>query len=156
MISFNRDEHIAEICKAAPTTFNPGVDQCISRGDAFGRFMGGVILTDFTGHGGSIAMHAVGKRKRWLNRDLLWCVFDYAFVQLGCGVVLVQIKGGNHKSLHFTQHLGFKIVAVIPGAFPDGEMVVKALAKADCPWHHLTPRGIKRGSNGQAVCASSA
>lgn len=156
MIYFNRDEHIRAIEKAAPTTFSPRGDQCISRGDELGRFMGGVILTDFTGRGGSMSMHVASVHPRWLCRDLLWVVFDYVFSQLGCRKVFAQIHSNNYKSLHFTRHLGFKLVAVIPEAFPDGDMVVKQLEEHNCRWHHLTPRGIKRGHSGQAVSAGTA
>lgn len=157
MIYFNRDEHIRAVEKAAPTFFCPASDQCISRGDDFGRFMGGVVLTDYTGAGGSICMHVAGAHPRWLSRDLLWVVFDYAFTQLKCRKVFAQIRSTNNKSLQFAEHLGFKIITVIPGAFPDADMVVKQLEEVSCRWHReITPRGIMRGSSGQTVSAVAA
>lgn len=148
MIRFNNLEDAAEICRMAPTTFHSSVDQCISRADRDG-FMGGTILTDYTGEGGSICMHVSAKHPNWLSRDLLWVTFHYAFRQLKCARAFVQVKSSNEKSLRFTDKLGFKLVTVIPGVFSDGDMHVKCLEADACRWVRLQPRGFVLGdSNG--------
>jgi RimJ/RimL family protein N-acetyltransferase len=145
MIVFNDLRDAGEICRLAPTTFHPGVDQCVSRRDRWGAFIGGAILTDYTGAGGSVCMHAASVTPRWLCRDLLWVVFDYAFTQLGVARVFVQVSSKNQRSLTFTSKLGFKHATVIPGVFLDADLHVKCLEAAECRWTRLAPRSFVSG-----------
>jgi hypothetical protein len=68
----------------------------------------------------------------WSNRDLLWAVFDYPFNKLGVSVILGQICGSNIDALKLNRHLGFKVVAEIPDAHMDGDLVIMAMRREDC------------------------
>lgn len=143
MITFNAIEHGYRIAKAAGCTFNPEVDQVISL-TSEGKLLGGNILQGYTG--ASIQMHTAGFAPRWATRDFLWCTFHYAFEQLGCRKVFGQVPESNTRALEIDQKLGFKIVARIDDVFPDGACIVLALAREDCRWLKLKPRGLKPGT----------
>ena len=70
----------------------------------------------------------------WMNRDLLWAAFDYPFNVLGVKVILGQICGSNEDALRLNRHLGFKVIAEIPDAHIDGDLVIMAMRREDCRW----------------------
>jgi hypothetical protein len=70
----------------------------------------------------------------WMSRDLLWAAFDYPFNKLGVKVILGQINADNADALRLNRHLGFKVVAEIPDAHMDGDLVIMAMRKEDCRW----------------------
>jgi RimJ/RimL family protein N-acetyltransferase len=141
MIQFDDPEHGYAIAEAAHTTFNPAVDRVISRVDEEGELLGGVIYTAFTE--ASIHLHMAGFRDHWANRDLLWCIFDYPFNQLGCKKVFGQVAETNTKALEIDLRLGFKIVTKIDDVYPDGGVYVLSMDKADCKWLSVKPRHIR-------------
>lgn len=151
------DEFLArQIAQAAGTYFNPDCDICIARVED-GELLGGVVYTNFTGH--SIGMHVAGFRDNWVNRDLLWVCFDYPFRQLGVSNIFGLVPASNSKALAFNQNLGFKIITTIPGVFDDGGMIVMMMAKQDCRWLRLKPRGLAPNSevlDGRQVEGASA
>jgi hypothetical protein len=70
----------------------------------------------------------------WMSRDLLWAAFDYPFNKLGVKVILGQICGSNEDALRLNRHLGFKVIAEIPDAHMDGDLVIMAMRREDCRW----------------------
>lgn len=141
MISFNIVEHGHRIAKEAGTHFNPAVDIVIARVSNSGELLGGVVYTNYTG--ASIGIHVAGFRPDWLNRDMLWVTFHYAFVQLGVKKVFAQMREANTKALEFNRKLGFKIVAKVADVFPDGACILSSLAREDCRWLDLKPRELR-------------
>jgi hypothetical protein len=73
----------------------------------------------------------------WMSRDLLWAAFDYPFNVLGVKVILGQICSSNEDALRLNRHLGFKVVAEIPDAHMDGDLVIMAMRKEDCRWLNI-------------------
>jgi len=73
----------------------------------------------------------------WMSRDLLWAAFDYPFNVLGVKVILGQINADNESALKLNRHLGFKVVAEIPDAHMDGDLVLMAMRREDCRWLDL-------------------
>ena len=51
--------------------------------------MGGVIFSNYTGE--SIAMHSAAWDQHWINRDMLFVIFDYPFNQLGVKRMFGQV-----------------------------------------------------------------
>lgn len=143
MIEFSVRDHGYRIAKAAGCTFNPEVDQVISV-TSQGKLLGGNIFTGYTG--ASIQTHTAGFVPGWANRDFLWAIFDYPFNQLGCKKVFGQVPEYNTRALEIDMKLGFKIVARIEDVFPDGACLVLELAREDCRWLNLKPRGLAPGS----------
>jgi len=68
----------------------------------------------------------------WMSRDLLWAAFDYPFNKLGVKVILGQICSNNEDAIRLNRHLGFKVVAEIPDAHMDGDLVIMAMKKEEC------------------------
>lgn len=143
MIEFSNIEHGYRIAKEAGCSFNPAIDQVISRVED-GVLLGGNIYQGYTG--ASIHLHMAGFRPNWANRDFLWVAFDYPFNQLGCKKVFGQVPEYNTRALEIDMKLGFKIEARIEDVFPDGACLVLSLAREDCRWLNLKPRGLKAGT----------
>lgn len=141
MIIFNHGPHGDAIAKAAHTSYNPRADQIISRVDAEGELLGGVIFQAYTG--ASIHVHMAGFRDNWCNRDLIWCIFHYAFDQLECKKVFGQVSEANVKALEIDLKLGFKIVAKVDDVFPEGACLVLAMSREDCRWLKIKPRSLR-------------
>lgn len=143
MIVFGDHAAGREIAQVSGTTYNPEVDQVIARVED-GVLWGGVTYQGYTG--ASIQMHMAGFVPSWANRDFLWVIFDYPFNQLNCRKVFGQVPETNTRALEIDQKLGFKIIAKIDDVFPDGACYVLALAREDCRWLNLKPRGLSAGS----------
>lgn len=132
------------IAHAAGVGFDPARDRVLSRIE--GReLLGGVVFTNYNGR--SITMHMAGQ-PGWVNLRLIWLVFDYAFMQLGVEKVLGVVDSTQEKVLDYDRRLGFKEVARIPGAIPDGDIVVLSMSREECKWLALRSRYLKE--NGHA------
>lgn len=131
------------IAAACGAIFNPEVDAVIARSEN-DRLLGGVIYQKFTG--ASIRMHMASFDPHSMCRDLLWTVFHYPFIQLGCKVVLGEIPSLNIKSLDIATKLGFKEVSRVKDIFPAGDLVMMAMRREDCRWLNIKPRTIKAGA----------
>lgn len=138
MIRFNHAEDGHAIAAAAGCTFNAAVDVVIARFEK--KLLGGVIYQNYTGT--SINCHMAGFEPNWINKDLLWICFDYPFNQLGCKYMFGQVPSCNSKALDFDTKLGFTELTRIPGVFPNGELVVLRMAREDCRYLRLRPRGF--------------
>lgn len=82
-----------------------------------GVLLGGVVYYDHTGE--SLCVHVAGWDDHWVNRDILFCMFDYPFNQMGVKRVFAQIPADNQRSLDFNEKLGFKTACVIAGVYPN-------------------------------------
>jgi RimJ/RimL family protein N-acetyltransferase len=120
--------------------FNPLVDQCIARVTPEGKILGRVIYSDYTGPGGSIKIHITSWDKRWISRALLFVVFDYPFNQLQVNKIFGEIKRSDEETLRFAFKVGFKAEAGLEGVYPNDDMVVVGMYRADCRFLGLPPR----------------
>ena len=143
VIETNNLVHGRMIAERAGVLFNLETDRVISV-TRDGKLLGGVTYTGYTGV--SIQIHVAGLEPNRANRDFLWMIFDYPFNQLGCRVVFGHVPEANTTALEISQKLGFKIVAKIEDVFPDGACYVLALAREDCRWLKIKPRGVVAGS----------
>lgn len=144
MIKFNIDEHGFAIANSAGTTFNPAVDQVISRSDEHGTLMGGVIFSGFTG--ASVCIHVGSFDPRWISPDMLWVTFNYPFEQLGVSKLIGQVPSSNQTALDFDKRLGFKEEVRISDVFPSADLVVLSMRREECRWLKLKPRNLAQGS----------
>ena len=94
-----------------------------------GKLVGGVVINGYQ-RGVRCSIHCSGEGRRWINREFIRVVFDYAFRQLDCQCVVNPVDVGNADSLRFTKHIGFREVARIPEA----ELVIFSMPRADCRW----------------------
>lgn len=142
MIHINSSDHGTQIAATSHSLYSPVTMQVISRSEG-GVLLGGSVFENFTGEGGSIAMHAAGFAPNWVNRDLLWATFDYPFRQLQCTRVFGQVPANNDKALKFNSNLGFKELVRLEGVFPDGDMILMQMLREDCRFLTIKPRGLR-------------
>jgi len=139
MIELGNHMHGHQIAKATHAVYNPHGETVISRSEN-GVLYGGVVYDSYSGV--SICMHVASFRPNWMNRNLLWLVFTYPFKQLRCKVIIGRVGSNNLPALKFDTHIGFKIVATIPDAVPDGDLHILTMHKEDCKWLNLKPRKL--------------
>lgn len=141
-----------KIAEAAMAGFNPARDVCMAR-VVHGENVGGFIMTDYTGVGGSMVTHVAGFRPGWLTRELLFNTATYCFDVAKCGRIFGQVAASKPKVLAFDLKMGWKEVAFLPGVFPDGGSHVLSMTRDECRWLNLRP---VRGENGEAKRAAAA
>lgn len=143
-ILFNEPFLTQQIAEAAGAQFNPNPrgSSSISR-VRDGLLLGGVVYYHNTGE--SIAVHVAAFEENWLNRDLLWVMFDYPFNQLGVKRIFAEISEDNTQALKFNENLGFYTVATIEGVFPNNvACVVRRIDREGCRFLKIKPRTIRR------------
>jgi len=82
----------------------------------------------------SCQIHVASTDVYWLNKELLFAIFDYPFNKLKVKVIIAPICKDNHKSLNLCRKLGFEQVADIPYGHPEGDLVVVAMKRNQCKW----------------------
>lgn len=142
-IRFNNIVDAEAICRAAGLVYNPFSDACIARITPRGSLLGGVVYTGYTGQGGSICFHVASFRRKWVSRELLWLAFDYPFSQLGVRKIFAQVMLGNEAVLRVARHVGFKQEAFVRDVYPDGDMVILSMYRADCRVLDQTPHLLR-------------
>lgn len=131
MIEFSNPEHGERIAASAGVLFNPRYDVVVARTER-GDLYGGTVFKDYTGV--SVAGHMAGFNPRWINKDLLWVTFDYAFNQLKVATLFGPIKETNSKALELDLKLGFSPTARIKDVFPCGDMILLSMKRDQCRW----------------------
>lgn len=143
MIHIGNKDHGQKIMTAASgAVFTPENMQVISR-SLNGEFKGGVVYENWTGEGGSITIHIGSVDSRWINRDLLWMMFDYPFNQMKVTRAFAQISSANEDCLKFSKSVGWTILHRIEGVFPDGDMILMRLLREECRFLGLKPKNIR-------------
>lgn len=158
MIHTGNYRHGDQIMRAAGSRFTPVTMQVISRSEN-GKLFGGVIYENYTGDGGSVLVHIAGFTKNWINRDLLWIMFDYPFKQLNCTQAFAQVEAKNERCLKFCRSVGWKEVIRLEGVFPDDDMILLRMRRDDCRFLDLKPRSLvskKDHTSGQAETTPAA
>lgn len=144
-IRVNEPGDVENIVRACQCRFNPYFDVCIARNDDDGTLLGGVIYEGYTGENGSVTCHVAGFDPHWVNRDMLWICFDYPFNKMKVRYMFGQVPSKNQEALEFDLNLGFKIVTIIEGAYPDDDMVLLRMGREDCRFLNIRPRGVLDG-----------
>lgn len=144
-IVFDDVNHGDAIGSRAGACFQHGVDVAIARVRR-DKLIGGVIFTNFTGE--SISIHTASWDGHWVNRDLLFVVFDYPFNQLGVKRIFGRLPETNTQAHSFNLHCGFRDVARIEGVYKHNvAQIVMRLDREDCRFFGVKPRGIKTNLN---------
>lgn len=152
MIHFSNADHGDQIMRMAGARFSSVNMEVISRTEN-GVLRGGVVYENYTGEGGSLLVHIGGKDKKWINRDMLWVMFDYPFNQLKVNRAFAQVAGKNKEAYDFCMSIGWKELHRLEAVFPDDDMILLQLRREDCRFLKLKPRTLRsnKGSqNGQA------
>lgn len=91
-------------------------------------------------NGASIMLHIAANGKRWMNREYLWFVFYYPFIQLGINKIISPVEGGNAACRTFIEHIGFTLEATLKDAAPQGDLLIYTMTKDQCKWLNLKER----------------
>lgn len=149
MILLSDIQHGQLIAQAAGTGYNPRTDQCISRVNDAGEFLGGTI---YTGYNGAVIWGHFAGVAGWLSPELIWVSFDYPFMQLQVNQILATVAASNEKATTLVRKLGFKRLYAIKNACPSGgDLVLFSMSKANCKWlklrsRYLVANGHDRGT----------
>jgi len=79
-------------------------------------------------------IHVASTDVYWLNKDLLFAIFDYPFNKVGVKVIIAPICKDNSKSLNLCRKLGFEKVADIPYAHKNGDLIIMSMKRNQCKW----------------------
>jgi hypothetical protein len=79
-------------------------------------------------------IHVASTDVYWLNKYLLFAIFDYPFNKLKVKAIIAPICKDNVKSLNLCRKLGFEQVADIPYGHPNGDLIVVAMKRNQCKW----------------------
>ena len=94
--------------------------------------MAGVVFEDYTM--ASVTMHMAVSKTGLPLKNMVFAVFQYAFVQLGVDKAIGLVNSSNKAALEVDLKLGFRPEAVVEGVFPNGDMVILVMNKSDCKW----------------------
>jgi len=144
MIVHNNSFYARQICEAAGVAYNQAVDPSIVRVEK-DKLLGGSVYQNYTGGNGSIGIHVASFAPRWINQDLLFMTFHYPFEQLGCNKLFGTVPANNEAALSFNLKLGFRVEQVIKDVYPDGDMILMAMHRAECRWLGIKPRKFQIG-----------
>jgi len=99
-----------------------------------GELIAGVVYNWYTGP--SISIHVAAEPgRRWLNRDFLFRVFAYPFLQLNCNRVTGLVRVDNLDAQRFDEHLGFVREGIIrQGAEDKTDFILYGMLKDECRW----------------------
>lgn len=139
-IALNDPDHGAAIGALAGARFVAGHDIAISRvvGD---KLLGGVIFTNYTIE--SICIHTASWSEHWVNRDLIFVVFDYPFNQLAVKRIFGRLPETNERAHSFNLHCGFRDVARVEGVYQHNvAQIVMRLDREDCRFFGIKPKRV--------------
>ena len=145
MIRFNDPHATKLISQHCKVPFVPTHHQSIARYDRNDKLMGGVLFTDYNVV--SAQIHVASFQPNWINKELLWVTFDYPFNQVGINKLIGLVPSTNVEALRFDMALGFVIETRVKDVFPDGDMLVLAMYKADCRFLKMKRPTLTLGSN---------
>ena len=118
-------------------------DHSIATFNECGEILGGFALMGYTTT--TMVVHMAGRDPRWCSRDLLWMLFDYAFVQLRLRKVLATVSTGNPHAIALDLRAGFRIEAIVRDVYDDGHMLILAMDAARCRWLKMKSNNYCRG-----------
>lgn len=107
-----------------------------------GELIAGVVFNEYNGANMNIHVASDGS-KRWMTKELLWMVFDYAFNQAKVKRLTGLVGEKNLDSQRFNKNLGFTVEARLAGAHPDGDMLVYRLWRHECRFLNIRRNGYE-------------
>jgi RimJ/RimL family protein N-acetyltransferase len=147
VIVFNspNDGRAIAIASGSVFNYNPDADAVISRRTPEGNLLAGAVFYNHIA-GASVRVHIAAFKPMAINRDLLWCCFDYPFNQLKCKKLLAFLPSTNAKSIALATHLGLKEEARVQDAYVEGDLIVMSMKREECRWLSIQPKGIQRNA----------
>lgn len=142
MIHVCNDDHGRQIMAAIDSQYASVTMKVISRSEN-GVLQGGVVYENWTGAGGSCLVHIAGFSKRWIDRDMLYIMFDYPFRQLDCTQAFAQVAAKNEEVLAFNKKIGWEEVIRLEDVFPDDDMILMRMKRSACRYLDIKPKTVQ-------------
>jgi len=128
MLCLDKDLVGQWVAKHTLAIFTPENSSCIGLLDKDGQLVAGVWYEAYNKV--SIMAHIAIQGK--INKEFLFTIFDYPFVQLGVNKIIGPVNSNNLDALKLSDNFGFREEARIKDAYPDGDMVLLTLTKDKC------------------------
>jgi len=100
------------------------------------------VIYDHYEEDGSIQLHIAIGNPKYVTRQAISAVFEYAFYQLGVKKVLGIINSENDSALTFDLRLGFKLEYIIEDVYKRGNMYILSMTREQCRWLRGKDHGI--------------
>lgn len=105
--------------------------------------LGGFVLSTYLGT--AMTVHMAGLDPRWCSRDLLWMVFHYGFVQLGCKKLIAPVRSDNISAIGLDIRAGWRLEGRIANVYDNADLLILTMEKPDCRWLRIKPRTYRPG-----------
>lgn len=100
-----------------------------------GELIAGVVFSNWSGT--NMFLDVAGTPgKLWLTQEFLHAVFRYVFVEAGCQRATGLVDSNNKRARRLNSRLGFELEASLPGAVPNGDLLIYCMWRDNCPWRH--------------------
>lgn len=137
MISYNLD-YGPVIAQGSGGRFDRDNSAVIAHVREPDTLMGGFIFFNYTHE--SIWVDVASFQPNWLNREMIFQLFAYPFLQLEVKRMFGQIATTNFRSIRFAYRLGFKGITIIPKVYRGGvDALVIGIERDDCKYIPLRP-----------------
>lgn len=95
---------------------------------------GAFYFERYTGPGGSIHIHWIGRDAHWLKGYMLTIAATYVYEQLKCRIAYGEVRAKLTAVRTLDERLGFREIARLEGYYPADDMILYELRKEDCAW----------------------
>lgn len=94
-----------------------------------GALVAGVMFEHYTG---SCVVGTIAVEPGYaMSREFVRAIFDYPFRQLDCDQMLAYVSASNSRSKSLLEHMGFGLVATVPGVYPE-DMQIYLMKRDQC------------------------
>lgn len=135
-------DFMAQISGEAPWTSGQVIG--FARG---GKMLAIALYTRFEPRGKeyqSCELHLASTSPLWCAPDILYHIFSYPFVQLGCERITGLIYESNLRARKCAEHLGFVEEGRSARVRPNDNLVIYRMFKEDCRWLNYEQNAILR------------
>lgn len=136
-IAFGKDDEVAAWVskRIGGCDFGPCKAMGIVRD---GKPLAGIVYNNFISHKGkpiSLEMSVAADTRDWLNKQILFAVFAYPFLQIGVPRVQSTTAADNTHTIDFNLRLGFTKEGYGRKAYFDGrDCLVTSMLREECKW----------------------
>ena len=97
-----------------------------------GILIAGVVYDNYNGK--NIFAHIAATGRHWLNKEFLWYMHHYPFMELKVSRVTGMVSEKNKDAIKFIEHLGGELESKLEKAHPDGDLLIYRMFKKDCKY----------------------
>jgi len=129
LIITGQDDRVGEWIQERGGGFYRDGSKCVGL-EKDGKLVAGVMYDYF--NGSSIYAHIASLGQ--MNREFLWFIFHYPFVQINAKVIIGLVADDNERSIRLCNKLGFTLNTRIIDGHPSGALRIYTMRREDCKW----------------------